>query len=817
MRLTIERMRALVLAAGILLVVAIAAFLTVGKWKNALNRRDLPQKLGKNVVQEASGVTYTEAHGGHTLFRIHASSAERLQNQHALLHNVQIEFFSKNGRSVDTVSGNDFEYDTKSGVGTAQGPVQITLTRPPGTAAKNAGNLPQVPSSAGTVHVETSGLSFNQNTGVLTTAQKVNFTIANGSGSAVGARYDSQQGYLVLDRAVELTTVRGGRKVVLHATHAEFGRDEQVCRLTNAETAFRAGRAGAGRAKILFRRDGTAQKLDAKNGFTLATAGGGRVTAPRGTLVFGKHNEPTSGELQGGVKLNSVSTGRRLQGSAPDAQLEFSTGGDLSLLTLNRGAEIRSDTENGTGAQTLRVSRTWKSPVARVHFREAAKGRIEPAELQGTGGVVVTSRSQRGNAAPVPARLAADVVTGQFGPGAELMAIQGSGHATMEQTLADGARQTASGDQIHARFLPPAAAGDKTAPARGRAAEIQSAELDGHVVLVQQPAQKPGTQAQPGLRATAGHAIYEDAGQKLRLTASPRVVDGALNLSAVTIDVSQQTGQAFAHGDVKATWLAVGAAGGRRASAARPAGMAFGGQSPAHVVADEAQFSQAGGEAIFRGHARLWQDANSIAAPVIVLNRDKQTLVAQSRMGAEPVEAVLPATGKATAQMAPAHAAQHKSEDGAGAPGVIRVRGGEFTYDDARHEAVMEGGTLGDVVADAGGATCRARKVTLLLKPRGGVSHAAEVERVIASGDVVVTSQGRQGAGAKLVYSSLTGDYALTGTPAEPPKLTDPTRGTVTGTALIFNSRNDSVSIEGRGRETRTETTAPRYGRKRAN
>lgn len=810
MRLTIERMRALVLAAGILLVLALAAFLAVGRWRNVLNNRNLPRKLGKNVVQEASGVTYMEAHGGHMLFRIHASRAEQLKNNHALLHDVQIEFFSKDGRSVDKISGSDFEYDRDSGVGRAQGPVQITLTRPPGMAANGAGKLPSVPAAAGAVHVESSGLSFNQNTGILTTTKKVNFTMANGSGSAVGARYDSQQGYLVLDRAVELITDRGGRRVVLHATHAEFERDAQLCRLTGAQTQFRAGQASAGRAKILFRRDGTAQKLDATDGFTLATGNGGRVTAPQGTLAFGDHNEPESGNLQGGVKLNSRSAGRQLQGSAPAAQLEFSEAGELHFLRLNQGAEIRSETESGQGAQALRMERTWRSPVAQVSFRPArrAKGGIEPAELQGWGGVVVTSWTQRGHGAPEPSRLSADRVTGKFGAGAELTAIDGAGHARMEQTLADGAKQTASGDRIEARFAAPAGTASKSASARGAAAEIQSAVLDGHVLLVEQPAAKAGAQAQPPLRATAGHATYEDAGQRLQLTERPRVQDGGLNLTATAIDVAQKAGQAFAHGNVKATWLA-GAAGNGKASGAGPAGVGFGGQTPAHVVADEAQFSEAGGEAVFRGHARLWQDANFIAAPVIQLNRDKQTLAARSGRREEPVEAVLLGTGEA-AQMAPARAPQRKSDSGASAPAVIRVRGGEFIYADAQHLAVMKGGTLGTVVAEAGGATCRAREVKLLLKPRGSATQTAEVERVTASGDVAVSSEGRQGAGAKLVYSSLTGEYALTGTPAEPPRLTDPARGTVTGAALIFNSRNDSVSIEGRGRETRTETTAPR-------
>jgi lipopolysaccharide export system protein LptA len=40
--------------------------------------------------------------------------------------------------------------------------------------------------------------------------------------------------------------------------------------------------------------------------------------------------------------------------------------------------------------------------------------------------------------------------------------------------------------------------------------------------------------------------------------------------------------------------------------------------------------------------------------------------------------------------------------------------------------------------------------------------------------------------------------------------MSDPSRGTVTGEALIFHSRNDSVSVEGGGQKTTTETTAPK-------
>ena len=76
-----------------------------------------------------------------------------------------------------------------------------------------------------------------------------------------------------------------------------------------------------------------------------------------------------------------------------------------------------------------------------------------------------------------------------------------------------------------------------------------------------------------------------------------------------------------------------------------------------------------------------------------------------------------------------------------------------------------------------------------------------------ASGNVVLTSDGRRGTGEQLTYTGRNAQYVLTGTPAATPRMTDSTRGSVTGEALIFNGRDDSVTIEGGGHETRTETT----------
>jgi lipopolysaccharide export system protein LptA len=276
---------------------------------------------------------------------------------------------------------------------------------------------------------------------------------------------------------------------------------------------------------------------------------------------------------------------------------------------------------------------------------------------------------------------------------------------------------------------------------------------------------------------------------------------------------------------VKATWVDTNTTqttdqGKSANGAAGPGAVTLGGKGPAHVVAAEAQLHQATGEATFRGHARLWQQANSVAGPVIVLDRQRQTLVARSADPAEPVRAVLlsaggmepgkdsgtDATGRSTGTSAAGAAST--------APSVVRVRGGDLKYSDAEHKAVMRGAALGTVVAETATATSVSNEVEMLLLPPG--NHAgkdggqAQVDRMTARDHVTVTSQGRRGTGEQLVYTGETGEYVLTGTAAVPPKMYDPARGTVTGEALIFHSRDDSVSVEGGGSKTTTETTAPR-------
>jgi lipopolysaccharide export system protein LptA len=856
-------MRTVVLAAGVLLVGSLVVFLARGRLKNPLNLKELPQRLGVNVTADASGYTLDHSFSGHSRYKIHASKVATYKDNHAILRDVKIELFGEDGSRVDRIEGAEFDYDQKNGKATASGQVEITLMRPaeapaiaPKAAAKQvaAGKGKSIPlftaaqtAERGEIHVKTSGLTFDTKSGVATTGEHVDFSMVQGSGSSMGASYDSK-GLLVLDKAVELNTERGGKTVEIHAQHAEFERDTHLGRLHAATADYRGGEATAGDANILFRDDGSAVRLDALNGFNMRTATGGHIAAPQGFMEFDGHNQPRHGHLEGGVRMDSTreaqdgAAQRKMRGTSPTADLEFTSEGELRHVHLERGVEMESEALSEDASGPLRVRRTWKSPLADVDFRDDGHGQVGPAAIHGVQGVVVTGESQHGKSAPEPSRLAADDVTGQFGPDSTLTEMTGAGHASVEETNAAGTRQISTGDRLEAHFAGSGRGGEQEGgkveakSSQGPAGQIQSAVLDGHVMLTQEPVAKPGAAAPLPLRAWAGRAVYDGTGDWLHLAASPRVEDGGLQMTADKIDVSHESGDAFAHGNVKATWLETGTTGqpgngangaARAASPARPmqGGVALGGQGPAHVVAAEAQLSHAVGEtgsvATFRGHARLWQQANSVAGPVIVLDRQKQTLVAHSTDPAEPVKAVLLSTG-GLEPGSPASKGGGGSQlaDDAGkdprssAPSVIRVRGGDLKYSDGERKAVMRGGALGKVVAETATATSESSEVELLLLPVG--NHAgkdggqAQVDRMTARGHVVVTSEGRRGTGEQLVYTGETGEYVLTGTADTPPRMTDLTRGNVTGEALVFHSRDDSVSIDGGGGRTTTETTAPK-------
>jgi lipopolysaccharide export system protein LptA len=928
-RFTIERLRTLLLIGGGLLIVAILIFLAAGQWTRRFLSKDLPHRLGVNIEQQADGVNYTQTRKGKTIFKIHAARAVTMKdNGKTLLHDVKIDLYGDDGARADTISGSEFEYDQNAGVATAAGAVEIVMMRPgekpaisqlrpgaakpkPANGAKPAGANAAAGSGAASmpsgnaagaitddqIHIKTSGLVFRQKDGVATTTQRVDFALKQGDGNSIGATYDSQNGQLILDRAVELHVQRGNAQtsgpVIVHAAHAEFQHDDMVCEMTQAKAEYTGGTAATAHAVIHFREDGSVIRLDGSGGVDLQTKAGGHVTAPVGDLEFDQNNHPQHGLLQGGAHLEMDQPNRQVQGSSPAAQLTFDKAGELSLAHMEQGVTFTSQqqvtTAKGAPAQ---IHRTWKSKTADVAFapvtsaasgskkpavqgngqgqpKQQEQGHVEPRTIHGFGGVVITSETNS-DGVVTPSKLSADTVVAELAPGEVLSSLVGTGHANFEERTAAGVHQATNSDQLEVRFYPEqrpekgateSAAGHPMGSADG--SNIASIVQIGHVVLVQDPppaktsaqVAKNGNTAnvQQGLRATADRSDYDGQSKMLHLTGSPRVRDGALDMTANRIDFNRATQDAFAHGDVRASWFGSGTQSTGSSSASMPGasllgGDGAGGNGPAHAIAAEAELHQATQEVVFRGASsgsqpRLWQAGNSVSAPVILLNRQKQTLDAQSSSAANPVRTVLvsnvpaPAVSSASSGDAPKQGQSSTETGKAGAkrksdsPSVIRVRSGDLHYSEAERLALFHSGPVGTVTAETTGtggtATVVSQEAEVKLMPAGTHSGAnsspsgnktdsanspanssanSSIDRLTAKGHVVVDWPDRRGTGEKLVYLNEDDTFTLTGTGSVPPRIADESRGTVTGSTLVYHSRDDSVTVEGDGGKTETDT-----------
>ena len=160
---------------------------------------------------------------------------------------------------------------------------------------------------------------------------------------------------------------------------------------------------------------------------------------------------------------------------------------------------------------------------------------------------------------------------------------------------------------------------------------------------------------------------------------------------------------------------------------------------------------------------------------------------------------------------------QGKGTGKPGADSVIRMRSGELHYSEAERLARFSRGAVGAVTAETNlgngaASTVVADEADVNLQAAGGHGLATRtgVEKITATGHVSVNWPGRRGTGERLVYLDEDGSFTLTGSSAQPPRITDQAHGTVTGSALVFHSHDESVAVEGDGGKTVTETQSPK-------
>jgi len=810
MALPIYRLRRVLAVTAIVLTVAVAGmyFYARSRARNVL--KEVPNKIGYEIKQTASGFQYSKSDGGRTLFTIQASGLKRfVMGDRAELHNVNIILYGRDSSRYDQIYGDDFAYDQQTGDVTAKGDVQIDLVANPGGLASPDQATPKELKNP--IHLKTRDLVFNRDSGNASTDARVEFATPQATGWAMGAKYAGKSNTLTLSSNIHIE-ISGANAAVIEAVHGVITGEPREILLDHPHLDREGGMLEADRAVFHLAPDNSVQSVLATGNVTAETrTTAGKEWQPSETrtsaeqaqfLLAEKQNLLRFAILTGNVHMEQTGS-QPIEGDAGRVVLDFTGQNQLQKLHALDGARLteRADGGNKLGSQDFALTApvidfavTQGRVLDRAETSGAAQIVIAPA--QGTGSTEASAAGADAGPAPLAKRTV--VTAGKFeakfvtdprasgSRGTRLDSIRGMPNARIVNSSSGQPDRVSTSDSVEATFFPQGG--------------IDAITQDGNVAYDDEQA------PEKRMQAWASHARYTPADQMLVLTGNPRVTDGAMATTAKTIRINRSTGDALAEGEVKSTYSDL---------KELPDGALLASSSPIHVAAQHMTAHSASGIALYSGKARLWQDANVIEAPSIQFDRDRRFVTA-SGTASEPVETILvqaqkdengqPSTDQLDSHSKSAARVPAK-RSGASVPlgtSPVAITASQLTYADSERKAHYETG----VSARGVDFTASAKTMDVYLLPRSQTSRQAgnhqlsegssvgpgQLDRMVAEGHVVIQQQNRRAEGQRLVYIASDDKFVLTG---GPPSIFDAERGKITGVSLTFFRRDDRVLVDG--------------------
>jgi lipopolysaccharide export system protein LptA len=762
---SVSRLRYWFAVAAVAVVLVVAGFYFYARYRILRTVKDVPAKLGIEIQQSTEAFSLSKSEGGRTLFTIRASKAIQYKKGGlAELHNVNIVVYGRESNRFDQIYGDDFEYDQQTGNATAKGVVHIDLEANPGADVHPELGPPAELKNP--IHLKTSGLVFNQKTGLAKTDELIDFRMPQASGTARGATYNSKANALTLASAIHVQTI-GERAIDLSAAHGVISKDPRRAVLDQVKIDRKDSSLSADKATVFLRDDNTVDHVLAEGNVETRSTGETSLTthSPRAELMMTAKNRMRSAIMSGGVVFDSVGTSR-IAGNAnrliaefgPEGKMEKARASDgVKLLQEPAPASSQARSQAQKRARSIGSSDAVEMTAQAMDFFVKNGRQLDRAETDGPGQITITPRQNQATASSTV------ITAAQFRAGfdgARLSGVHGAPNARVVQTTPGQPDRVTTSDAVDAIF--------------SRSGAITGFVQQGNF---QYREGQPGTKSYRA--ASADKASYSNATQVLTLEGSPRVIDGGMTATAQVIHLNKRTGDADAENQVKTTYseLKPQAGGALLASA-----------DPIHVTASRMSFDRSTGIARYTGGARLWQGGNIVEAPSITFNRDSRAMDAIGASGRR-VSTVL------------------VQRDKKGNDTPVQVSAARLSYTDQQRKARFEGG----VVIRTGDGTVLADHVVVLLKasgnkgqqPAGASATPSQLEQIVAEGHVVLEEPTRRGTGDKLVYTADDGKFVLTG---GPPRIVDAQQGSVTGVSLTFYSHDDRVLVEG-GPANRAVTT----------
>jgi lipopolysaccharide export system protein LptA len=577
-----KRLRKVFAGGAVFVFIVALGFYLHGVFKPQEAIPDTPKNIPSGVEKSATGFNLSKSEGGKTLFTIHAASVQQYkEGGRAALHDVSITVFGRNQDRSDQIYGADFAYDPVAKVVSAEGEVRIDLEAVSAAATPSGGPAAE---TKNLIHVKTSALTFNENTGIAQTKAAIEFRVPEGNGSAVGATYDSHGGVLTLKSAVRITST-GPRKATITGQSATITKNPTRVVMQYAKVEELQRVISADKVTVFMSDDNNIERVVGTGNLHASSTGAKafEINAPEGELEMAVANQAQRGVLSGGVTFLSKGDSPA-EGKAGKILLAFGAGNRLTKARAQDSVQLKQGP----------AGKSQELHAAALDLSVKDGRRLEKAVT--SGGPAEIIREQTPGKTTISAGHFETIFNDQNRP----VSLYGTPDTKIVDTVPGKPDRVLTSRELTAKF------NDK--------GEIVSADQTGDFHY------QEGTQT-----ASSERAKYSAAEEMILLSGSPRVVDAShgITLTADSIELNRKTRNAFAQDNVKTTYSKM---------SAQPGGAMLGSADPIHVTGSTATMNSTTGVARY-AKARLWQGPNIVEAPTISFDRTKRSLQARGGQG----------------------------------------------------------------------------------------------------------------------------------------------------------------------------------------
>ncbi|MGA8028239.1 MAG: LPS export ABC transporter periplasmic protein LptC [Bryobacteraceae bacterium] len=762
----------LLLAVAAILLSGVVAYTYKLRLENAKRERVAPTPRIETKYEAMSTEWHWWKHDpqtGKLIVSLYAKSAQATKDPSTFeIHELALKLYNKAGSSYTYVKGDKAFYDGGSGVLKSDSPVSIVLDVP---SEADAGDPKE---AAKRVRIKTSGVTYETKTGKASSEQAASFVFPQGDGRAVGVEYDPNTHALHLKSQVALdwigdgppenklhietadlvykeaeqkiylspwsklkrqtTTIQGQNSVVtlddgrLHLVESDhpFGTDDREDRHTDYSAEKMTG---------LFDEDGNlVQIIGEKNARVVSKEPGSRttITGDRADLRFAIDTKQQNGKIQSKSNLHLVmDDGHGVAESVPLPQ----PGVQLSETHILRSEHI--ELEMKPGGQEVQEIRT--SSQAQLEFKpnrpEQSHRIIDASHL----------RVLYGSSSYIDKFLAWNVATHTDKPVIQDKTKNGRPGETPAPALTWS-------DELNAKFLT-------------NSNQVSTIEQTGNF-RYQEGARK----------ASAKKAFLEQTINRITLTDAAHVSDDTGSAMADTIVMNQANGDMDASGHVVSTH--------EPNKNQKPGTSMLDDSKAMQAKADQMQTREDNTKVFYEGHAVMWQGANRIAANIIDIDRDAQSLHAVGDVVSELVDnkSTTPSEGQPPTAPAP--------------PIFAIVRAPELFYRDDTRVALYTGGVK--LVRDK--MNVASKELQAFLNPKTDKNdNSSSLDHAFATGSVVISevvapNRTRTGTAERCEYYTKDDKVVLNG---GAPQMIDSYKGITKGRRLTYFSDDDHLIVEG--------------------